>query len=149
MFERFTQSACRAVFLAREQAARFVRTSIETEHLLLGLIRETENVPEKGITGLLFARSQLSLDLIRKEVEGRIRKGIPASGEIPFLGDIPFSAELKRVLQFAATEADRLQHDYIGTEHLVLGILREEKSAADDVGSVRALSPRRRSGGPW
>jgi len=133
MFERFTQSARRAVFLAREEAARFVRTSIETEHLLLGVIRETENVPEKGITGLIFARSQLSLDLIRKEVESRIRRGIPASDEIPFLGDIPFTAELKRVLQFAATEADRLQHDYIGTEHLVLGILREEKSVAASV----------------
>jgi enamine deaminase RidA (YjgF/YER057c/UK114 family) len=133
MFDRFTQSARRALFMAREEAARFVRTSIETEHLLLGVIRETENVPEKGITGLIFARSQLSLDLIRKEVEGRIRKGVPASDEVPFLGDIPFTAELKRVLQFAATEADRLQHDYIGTEHLVLGILREEKSAAASV----------------
>jgi len=128
MFERFTQSAIRAVFLAREEAARFVRTSIETEHLLLGLIRETENVPEKGITRLIFARSQLSLDLIRKEIE---RRRTHAKGAGPV--ELPFSSEVKRVLQHAAAEADHLQHRDIGTEHLLLGILREDRSVAASV----------------
>src|SRR5258705_550362 len=79
-----------------------------------------------GSTSRIFARSHLSLDSIRKEIEGRtvFREKVSTSVEIPF------SAETKRVLQFAAEEADRLLHNYIGTEHLLLGILREERSVA-------------------
>ena len=95
--------------------------SIETEHLLLGLIREG-----KGLTSRLFARANVGLDAIRKEIEGRtvFREKVSTSVEIPF------SSETKRALQFAAEEADRLLHNYIGTEHLLLGILREERSLA-------------------
>src|SRR5206468_4084617 len=94
------------------------------EHLLLGLIREG-----KGLTSRIFARSHLSLENIRKEIEGRtvFREKVSTSVEIPF------SAETKRVLQFAAEEADRLLHNYIGTEHLLLGILREERSVAASI----------------
>jgi ATP-dependent Clp protease ATP-binding subunit ClpC len=121
MFERYTERARRVLFFARYEATQLGSTQIETEHLLLGLIREG-----KGLTSRIFARSHLSLESIRKEIEGRtvFREKVSTSVEIPF------SAETKRVLQYAAEEADRLLHTYIGTEHLLLGILREERSVA-------------------
>src|SRR6201989_1303648 len=121
MFERYTERARRVLFFARYEASQLGSISIETEHLLLGLIREG-----KGLTSRIFARSHLSLENIRKDIEGRtvFREKVSTSVEIPF------SAETKRVLQFAAEEADRLLHNYIGTEHLLLGILREERSVA-------------------
>ena len=124
MFERYTERARRVLFFARYEASQLGSVSIETEHLLLGLIREG-----KGLTSRVFARSQLSLENVRKEIEGRsvFREKIPTSVEIPF------SAETKRVLGFAAEEADRLLHNYIGTEHLLLGILREERSVAASI----------------
>ncbi len=124
MFERYTERARRVLFFARYEASQLGSVSIETEHLLLGLIREG-----KGLTSRIFARSHLSLENIRKEIEGRTvyREKVSTSVEIPF------SAETKRVLQFAAEEADRLLHNYIGTEHLLLGILREERSVAASI----------------
>jgi len=124
MFERYTERARRVLFFARYEATQMGSSSIETEHLLLGLIREG-----KGLTSRIFARSHLSLDGIRKDVEGRtvFREKLATSQEIPFSGDT------KRVLQFAAEEADRLLHTYIGTEHLLLGILREERSVAASI----------------
>ena len=118
MFERYTERARRVLFFARYEASQLGSISIETEHLLLGLIREG-----KGLTSRIFARSHLSLEGIRKEIEGRTvcRKKVSTSVEIPF------STETKRVLQFAAEEAERLLHNYVGTEHLLLGILREER----------------------
>jgi len=116
MFERYTERARRVLFFARYEASQLGSVSIETEHLLLGLIREG-----KGLTSRIFARSHLSLENIRKEIEGRtvFREKVSTSVEIPF------SAETKHVLQFAAEEADRLLHNYIVTEHLLLGILLE------------------------
>jgi len=124
MFERYTERARRVLFFARYEASQLGSISIETEHLLLGLIREG-----KGLTSRIFQRSHLSLESIRKEVEGRtvFREKVSTSVEIPF------SAETKRVLQYAAEEADRLLHNYIGTEHLLLGILREERSVAASI----------------
>src|SRR5438132_5793866 len=124
MFERYTEGARRVLFFARYEASQLGSISIETEHLLLGLIREG-----KGLTSRIFARSHLSLENIRKEIEGRtvFREKVSTSVEIPF------SAETKRVLQYAAEEADRLLHNYIGTEHLLLGILREERSVAASI----------------
>ncbi len=124
MFERYTERARRVLFFARYEATQLGSTSIETEHLLLGLIREG-----KGLTSRIFARSHLSLESIRKEIEGRtvFREKVSTSVEIPFSG------ETKRVLTFAAEEADRLLHTYIGTEHLLLGILREERSVAASI----------------
>ena len=100
MFERYTERARRVLFFARYEASQLGSISIETEHLLLGLIREG-----KGLTSRIFARSHLSLENIRKEIEGRtvFREKVSTSVEIPF------SAETKRVLQFAAEEADRLE----------------------------------------
>ena len=124
MFERYTERARRVLFFARYEASQLGSISIETEHLLLGLIREG-----KGLTSRLFARSHLSLENIRKEIEGRtvFREKVSTSVEIPF------STETKRVLKHAAEEADRLIHNYIGTEHLLLGILREERSVAASI----------------
>jgi ATP-dependent Clp protease ATP-binding subunit ClpC len=112
------------LFFARYEATQLGSTSIETEHLLLGLIREG-----KGLTSRIFARSHLSLDGIRKDIESRTVYREKAAS----VSDIPFSGETKRVLQFAAEEADRLLHTYIGTEHLLLGLLREERSVAASI----------------
>ena len=130
MFERYTERARRVLFFARYEASQLGSISIETEHLLLGLIREG-----KGLTSRIFSRSHLSLENIRKEIEGRtvFREKVSTSVEIPF------STETKRVLQFAAEEADRLLHNYIGTEHLLLGILREERSVASMVLSEKGM----------
>ena len=130
MFERYTERARRVLFFARYEASQLGSILIETEHLLLGLIREG-----KGLTSSLFARSHLSLEGIRKEIEGRtvLRDKVSTSVEIPF------SAETKRVLQFAAEEADRLLHNYIGTEHILLGILREDRSIAAAILAERGM----------
>ena len=124
MFERYTERARRVLFFARYEASQLGSISIETEHLLLGLIREG-----KGLTSRIFARSHLSLEGIRKDIEGRtvLREKVSTSV------DIPFSTETKRVLQHAAEEADRLLHNYVGTEHLLIGILREERSVAASI----------------
>jgi ATP-dependent Clp protease ATP-binding subunit ClpC len=131
MFERYTERARRVLFFARYEASQLGSVSIETEHLLLGLIREG-----KGLTSRIFQRSHLSLESIRKEVEGRtteFREKVSTSVEIPF------SAETKRVLNHAAEEADKLLHNYIGTEHLLLGILREERSVAATILTERGM----------
>jgi len=124
MFERYTERARRVLFFARYEASQLGSVSIETEHLLLGLIREG-----KGLTSRIFARSEVALDSVRKEIEGRtvLREKVSTSV------DIPFATETKRALQYAAEEADRLLHTYIGTEHLLLGILREDRSLAASI----------------
>ncbi|HCQ97861.1 MAG TPA: ATP-dependent Clp protease ATP-binding subunit ClpC, partial [Acidobacteria bacterium] len=124
MFERYTERARRVLFFARYEASQLGSISIETEHLLLGLIREG-----KGMTSRIFARSHLSLDVIRKDIEGRTISREKVSTSV----EIPFSTETKRVLHFAAEEADRLLHNYVGTEHLLLGILREERCVAASI----------------
>ncbi len=130
MFERYTERARRVLFFARYEATQLGSTAIETEHLLLGLIREG-----KGLTSRIFTRSHLSLESIRKEIEGRTVFREKVSTSV----DIPFSSETKRVLQFAAEEADRLLHTYIGTEHLLLGLLREERSVAASILSEKGM----------
>ena len=130
MFERYTETARRVLFFARYEASQLGSASIETEHLLLGLIREG-----KGLMSRVLARSSVSAETLRREVEGRtvFRAKVPASDEIPF------GAETKRALGFATEEADRLLHTYIGTEHLLLGILREEQSMAAAVLAGRGI----------
>lgn len=123
MFERYTQRARRVIFFARYEAAQFGSTTIETEHLLLGLIRE-----DKNLTGR-FIRNMSSIESMRSEIEGRttIREKVSTSM------DLPLSNECKRILAYAAEEAERLNHRHIGTEHLLLGILREEKCLAAEI----------------
>ncbi len=121
MFERYTEQARRVLFFSRYEASQLGSLSIETEHLLLGLIRE-----EKGLASRILARS---LENLRKDIEGRIvsREKVATSVEIPF------NAETMRALQRAAEEADQLLHNYIGPEHMLLGLLREESSLASAV----------------
>ncbi len=121
MFERYTERARRVIFFARYEASQLGSNSIETEHLLLGLIREG-----KGLTSRLFSKSQVSMEGIRKEIEGKNVYREKVSTSV----DIPLSDESKRVLSFASEEGERMLHNYIGTEHILLGLLREEGSVA-------------------
>lgn len=130
MFERLTERARRALFFARDETSQLGSTSIDTEHLLLGLIREG-----KGLTDRLFADAGIGFDEIRDEVLRRV----PARSKTSTSAEIPFSAAAERVLHHAAQEADRLLHDYVGTEHLLLGLLSEQGSVAADVLTSRGL----------
>jgi hypothetical protein len=132
MFDRYTEQARRVLFFARYEASQLGSTSIESEHLLLAFIREGKGLPSR-----IFAESRMSVENIRKEVEGRtvVREKISTSAEIPF------SIETKQVLQLAAVESDRLRHSYIGIEHLLIGILRQEGSVAASVLIEQGLRP--------
>ena len=129
MFERYTEKARRVIFFARYEASQFGSPYIETEHLLLGLLRE-----DKALTNR-FLRSHASVESIRKQIEGHttIREKVSTSV------DLPLSNECKRVLAYAAEEAERLSHRHIGTEHLLLGLLREEKCFAAEILHERGL----------
>jgi ATP-dependent Clp protease ATP-binding subunit ClpA len=121
MFERFTESSRRVLFFARYEASQLGGITIETDHLLLGLTREA-----KGVICEIFAASHVSLKSIRHEIEARAASGEKISTSV----EIPLSEESKRVLQYSTEEADRLQHNHIGTEHLLLGLLREASCSA-------------------
>jgi Clp amino terminal domain, pathogenicity island component len=129
MFERYTERARRVIFFARYEASQFGSTTIETEHFLLGLIREDKNLTNR------FLRSSSSIESIRKEIEGRTTIREKVSTSI----DMPLSDECKRILAMANEEAERLNHRFIGTEHLLLAILREEKCVAAEILSSRGL----------
>src|SRR6476620_8563890 len=124
MFERYTEKARRVIFFARYEASQFGAPAIEPEHLLLGLMRE-----DKTLTGRFFPRAQITIEAIRREIEGRtlLRERIPTSVELPL------APETKRVLHYSHEESDRLQDRHIGTEHLLLGLMREERSVAAQV----------------
>jgi uncharacterized protein YbbC (DUF1343 family) len=130
MFERYTEKARRVIFFARYEASQFGMHAIEPEHLLLGLLRE-----DQPLAARLLPRANSSLEAIRKEIEGRqpIREKILTSVELPL------APETKRVLAYAHEESDRLQHRHIGTEHLLLGLLREERSMAAEILYERGL----------
>ena len=129
MFERYTEKARRVIFFARYEASQFGSPYIETEHLLLGLIREDKALANR------FLRSHAAVDSIRKQIEAHttIREKVSTSV------DLPLSHECKRVLAYAAEEAERLSHKHIGTEHLLLGLLREEKCFAAEILHERGL----------
>jgi ATP-dependent Clp protease ATP-binding subunit ClpC len=129
MFERYTEKARRVIFFARYEASQFGSPYIETEHLLLGLLRE-----DKALTNR-FLRSHASIESIRKQIEGKTTIRDKVSTSV----DLPLSQECKRVLAYAAEEAERLSHKHIGTEHLLLGLLREDKSFAAEILHERGL----------
>src|SRR2546427_5057574 len=129
MFERYTEKARRVIFFARYEASQVGSPYIETEHLLLGLLRE-----DKALARRLL-HSGGSVESIRKKIHE-----YPTVGEkIPTSVDLPLSNECKRVLAYAAEEAERLGHKYIGTEHLLLGLLREEKCFTAEILFERGL----------
>lgn len=120
MFERYTEKARRVIFFARYEASQFGSPYIETEHLLLGLLRE-----DKALTNR-FLRGHGEVEAIRKQIEDHTTVREKVSTSV----DLPVCEEAKRVLVYAADEAERLSHKHIGTEHLLLGLLREGGSFA-------------------
>src|SRR5260221_2160181 len=123
MFERFTGRARRVVVLAQEEARMLDHNYIGTEHILLGLIREGEGVAAKALESL-----GISLEAARQQVEEIIGPGRQAPS-----GHIPFTPRAKTVLELSLREALQLGHDYIGTEHILLGLIREGEGVAAQV----------------
>jgi len=120
MFERFTERARQVVVLAQEEARTLKHNYIGTEHILLGLLREEEG---------LAARVLESLDITTERVRAQVVR-IVGSGEEVTSGQIPFTPRAKKVLELALREALSLGHNYIGTEHILLGLVRENEGVA-------------------
>src|SRR5262245_24015442 len=136
MFERFTERARRCVYFARQSAAKYCSQTIETEHLLLGILHEDPDVIWR------FLPSRTAND-IRAEVESRLTE---STSEPPFLLglllrlrpfsasiDIPLSLHCKRILAYGAEEAERLHHRHIDVDHLFMGVVREEDGIAGQI----------------
>ena len=124
MFNRFTERARKVILLAKEEAKRFNHDYIGTEHILLGLVREGE-----GVAAAVLASFGLSSEKIRIEVEKLVQPG-PST---VVSGDLPFTPKAKKVIELAMDEARTLGHNYIGTEHLLLGLIREGEGVASQV----------------
>jgi ATP-dependent Clp protease ATP-binding subunit ClpC len=124
MFNRFTERARKVILLAKEEAKRFNHDYMGTEHILLGLIREGE-----GVAAAVLQNLGLSPEAIRMEVEKLVQPG-PST---LVSGDIPFTPKAKKVIELAMDEARNLGHNYIGTEHLLLGLIREGEGVAAQV----------------
>jgi len=124
MFNRFTERARKVIILAKEEARRFNHDYIGTEHILLGLIREGE-----GVAAAVLQKLGVSLENIRLEIEKLVQPGPTTQ----IIGDIPFTPRAKKALELAAEEARSLGHNYIGTEHLLLGLIREGEGVASQV----------------
>src|SRR5205085_5686767 len=123
MFERFTERARRVVVLAQEEARMLNHNYIGTEHILLGLAREGEGVAARALESL-----GISLEAVRQQVEEIIGRGQEAPS-----GHIPFTPRAKKVLELSLREALQLGHNYIGTEHILLGLIREGEGVAAQV----------------
>jgi ATP-dependent Clp protease ATP-binding subunit ClpA len=123
MFERFTDRARRVVVLAQEEARILNHNYIGTEHILLGLLREDEGVAAQALKAL-----DISLETVRQQVEEIIGQGQQARS-----GHIPFTPRAKKVLELSLREALQLGHNYIGTEHILLGLIREGHGVAAQV----------------
>jgi ATP-dependent Clp protease ATP-binding subunit ClpC len=124
MHDKFTERVRKVIFLAREEASRLQHDSIGTEHLLLGLLREGE-----GIAATVLSNLGLDLDAIRHSVESMVAQ----TGGTLTIGEIPFTSNAKRVLELSVDEARQLGHNYVGTEHLLLGLIREGEGVAAKV----------------
>jgi len=123
MFQRFTDRGRRVVVLAQDEARRLDHNYIGTEHILLGLIREGEGVAAKALES-----SGISLDVVRQQVEEIIGRGQQAPS-----AHIPFTPRAKKVLELSVRESKRLSHNYIGTEHILLSLIREGNGVAVQV----------------
>jgi ATP-dependent Clp protease ATP-binding subunit ClpA len=123
MFERFTDRARRVVVLAQEEARMLNHNYLGTEHLLLGLVHEGQGIAARALESL-----GIGLEAVRQQVEEIIGQGQQAPS-----GHIPFTPRAKKVLELASREAKQLGHDYIGTEHILLGLIREGEGVAAQV----------------
>ena len=121
MFKRFTERARRVIILAREEAELYRHEYLGTEHILQGVIKDGG-----GIAVAIVQKSGVDLTQLKKELE----KSLARSSNSLIIGDIPFTSRAKKVLEFAVEEARSLNHNYIGTEHLLLGLLKEKEGVA-------------------
>ena len=131
MFERYTEKARRVIFFARYEASQFGATAIEAEHILLGILRE-----DKGLSQGLFSNPNGAIESIRREIEART----PMRDKIHASVDLPLSQSAKAVLSHAAAESDKLDHRHIGTEHLMLGLIKEQRSPASEILRARGVT---------
>jgi len=121
----FTDRVRKVLQMAREEAARLHHEYVGTEHILLGLIREGE-----GVAAAVLANLQVDLEEVQQKIEDTVKKGKAAAAAG---SDLPYTSRAKKVLELAMSEARELNHSYVGTEHLLLGLLREEKGIAAQV----------------
>jgi len=121
----FTERVRKVLAMAREEAERLRHEYVGTEHILLGLIREGE-----GVAAAVLQNLSVDLDEIQQKIEDTVKKGKAAAATGP---DLPYTSRAKKVLELAMAEARDLTHNYVGTEHLLLGLLREEKGIAAQV----------------
>ena len=124
MFDRFTDRARKVMALARQEAERLNHDYIGTEHVLLGLVKEGSGVAANVLEAL-----EVDLEKVRLEVE----KLVKPAPDVVTMGQLPFTPRAKKVLEFAMEEARALDHNYVGTEHLLLGLLREQEGLAAQV----------------
>src|SRR5205085_2936731 len=131
MFEKYNEKARRALFFARYEASKLGSRVIESEHILLGVLREGEEIIKE-----IFSRFNVKPEQIRREVEGDrlFVDRISSSAELPL------SEESKKILAYAAHEAESMLHQYVGTEHLLIGILRVESSTAARILTAKGLN---------
>jgi len=131
MFELFTEGARRVIFFARYEASQYGSTAIEAEHLLLGALKEDRNLIKR------FSETSSTAELIRTEIE----KHFAGQARVSTCVDIPLSESSKRVLTHAMNEALILNHAYVGVEHVLLGIMREDKTVAAQILRASGLDP--------
>ena len=124
MFDRFTDRARKVMSFARQEAERFNHDYIGTEHILLGLVKEGS-----GVAANVLENLDVDLEKVRLEVE----KLVKPAPDVVTIGQLPFTPRAKKVLEFAIDEARALDHNYVGTEHLLLGLLRENEGLAAQV----------------
>jgi len=133
MYERFTDRARKVMQLANQEAQRFNHEYIGTEHILLGLVRESsggqlEGCHRLGVASRVLKRLGVDLDAVRQEVERLLQ--LEPVGDKVFKGRRPWTARAKRSVEYAVDEARQLGHSHVGTEHLLLGLLREDEGVA-------------------
>src|SRR5499426_4582547 len=121
----FTERVRKVLQMAREEAQRLHHEYVGTEHILLGLIREGE-----GVAAAVLQNLSVDLDEIQQKIEDTVKKGKASQTTGP---DLPYTSRAKKVLELAMSEARELSHSYVGTEHLLFGLLREEKGIAAQV----------------
>jgi ATP-dependent Clp protease ATP-binding subunit ClpC len=124
MFEKFTERGRKIIVYAKEEAERRNNDYLGTEHLLLAILREEENIP-----ATILKKMGLSIDEVKFEVE----RNLPIGSNLLTFGDIPFTPRAKKVLELAVEEARLLGHNYIGSEHLLLGLIREDEGIAGKI----------------
>src|SRR3979490_2339075 len=126
MYERFTDRARKVMQLANQEAQRFNHEYIGTEHILLGLVKEGS-----GVAANVLKNLDIDLRKIRLEVERIVQPG--PGGDQVVMGRLPHTPRAKKVIEYSVEEARQLNHNYVGTEHLLLGLLREQEGVAAQV----------------